>query len=121
MEPLSSLSGRSLADPVGSSSFATAAQWVEHLLVGTVATAVATIAVAAIGYLVLTGRVDLRRGATVVIGCFILFGAPRIAAGLLQLSSNGELPARRSDLPPTDPPPIISPPLPAPSDPYAGA
>jgi type IV secretory pathway VirB2 component (pilin) len=47
-----------------------------HLL-GNVATAVAVMAVAAVGFMMLTGRMNWRFGATVIIGCFILFGAPR--------------------------------------------
>jgi type IV secretion system protein VirB2 len=30
----------------------------------------------------LTGRIDWRRGATVILGCFIVFGAAAIVAGI---------------------------------------
>ncbi|NWE54557.1 TrbC/VirB2 family protein, partial [Brevundimonas sp. P7753] len=50
-------------------------QWVQELLLGPVATSIAVIAVAAIGLLMLSGRMNIRRSATVLVGCFILFGA----------------------------------------------
>jgi type IV secretion system protein VirB2 len=39
-------------------------------------------AVAAIGFMMLTGRMNWRFGATVIIGVFILFGATTIVAGI---------------------------------------
>jgi len=39
-------------------------------------------AVAAIGFMMLTGRTNWRFGATVIIGIFILFGATTIVAGV---------------------------------------
>ena len=54
--------------------------------VGNLATTAAVIAVAAVGFLMLTGRVDWRRGLTVVIGAFIIFGAVSIVAGIRSLS-----------------------------------
>ena len=41
------------------------------------------IAVASVGYLMLTGRIDVRRAVQVVFGCFILFGASSIAQGIM--------------------------------------
>ena len=49
---------------------------------GNVATTAAVIAVAAVGFMMLTGRLNWRYGITVVIGCFILFGATSIVAGI---------------------------------------
>ena len=59
-----------------------AAKWVEALLLGQVGTIVATLAVAWIGALLLQGRLALRTGLRVIMGCFVLFGAPIIAKGL---------------------------------------
>ena len=42
----------------------------------------AVIAVGATGLLMLTGRIDWRRGAVVILGCFIVFGAASIVAGI---------------------------------------
>ena len=64
-----------------------AVRWIESAMLGSVATAIATIAVASIGYLAFTGRIDFRRSAQVIFGCFILFGAPVIAAGLQGIAS----------------------------------
>ena len=107
------------------SSLVLAARWIETALLGTAATLVAIIAVAAVGYMLLTGRVDLRRGATVVIGCFILFGAREIAAALHALAatdaSPGAIESTPSEMPPLARNPATES-VPARTyDPYAGA
>src|SRR3546814_18729752 len=56
-------------------------------LLGTVATVVAVIAVATVGFMMLTGRINWRYGATVILGCFILFGAASIVAGIQSTAS----------------------------------
>ncbi|MGZ6015925.1 MAG: TrbC/VirB2 family protein [Phenylobacterium sp.] len=73
--------------PAGSSPIIAALDWVQGTLLGNLATTAAVIAVAAVGFLMLTGRIDWRRGLTVVIGCFILFGAVSIVAGIRSLAS----------------------------------
>ena len=73
-------------DPAGSSPLIAALDWVQGTLLGNLATTAAVIAVAAVGFLMLTGRMDWRRGLTVVIGCFIIFGAVSIVAGIRSLS-----------------------------------
>lgn len=70
------------ADPQGSGPIANALLWLQGTLLGTVATTVAVMAVAAIGFMMLTGRMNWRFGATVIIGVFILFGASAIVAGI---------------------------------------
>ena len=74
-------------DPAGSSPLVAALTWVQGTLLGNLATTAAVIAVAAVGFLMLTGRLDWRRGLTVVIGCFIIFGAVSIVAGIRSLAS----------------------------------
>jgi type IV secretion system protein VirB2 len=69
-------------DPSGSGPLVSAMQWLQGTLLGTVATVVAVIAVAAVGFLMLTGRINWRHGATVILGCFILFGAASIVGGI---------------------------------------
>lgn len=71
-----------VADPAGSGPINAALLWLQGTLLGTVATTVAVIAVAAIGFMMLTGRMNWRFGATVIIGVFILFGATTIVAGI---------------------------------------
>jgi type IV secretion system protein VirB2 len=79
----------SLADPQGSGEIVSAVRWLEGTLLGTVATVVAVIAVASVGFLMLTGRINWRYGATVILGCFILFGAASIVAGIQSTASVG--------------------------------
>lgn len=70
------------ADPQGSGPIVAALGWLQGTLLGNVATAVAVMAVAAVGFGMLTGRMNWRFGATVIIGVFILFGAASIVAGI---------------------------------------
>lgn len=70
------------ADPRGSGPILAAVNWVQGTLLGNVATAVAVIAVAMVGFLMLTGRMNWKHGITVILGCFILFGAAVIVAGI---------------------------------------
>ena len=70
------------ADPAGSGPIVAALSWLQGTLLGNVATAVAVMAVAAVGFMMLTGRLNWRFGATVIIGVFILFGAASIVAGI---------------------------------------
>jgi type IV secretion system protein VirB2 len=79
----------SLADPQGSGVIVSAVRWLEGTLLGTIATVVAVIAVASVGFLMLTGRINWRYGATVILGCFILFGAASIVAGIQSTASLG--------------------------------
>ena len=74
------------ANPAGSGPIVAALMWLQGTLLGNVATAVAVMAVAAVGFMMLTGRLNWRFGATVIIGCFILFGASAIVAGIQSAS-----------------------------------
>lgn len=56
--------------------------WMQATLLGQIATMVAVMAVAAVGFMMLTGRMNWRFGATVIIGCFIIFGAATIVGGI---------------------------------------
>ncbi|MCX7863680.1 MAG: TrbC/VirB2 family protein [Novosphingobium sp.] len=78
----SALHAQAGADPAGSGPIVSALLWLQGTLLGNVATAVAVMAVAAVGFMMLTGRLNWRFGATVIIGCFILFGASAIVAGI---------------------------------------
>ncbi|MFB0612696.1 TrbC/VirB2 family protein [Aurantiacibacter poecillastricola] len=69
-------------DPAGSGPINNALSWMQGTLLGSVATAVAVMAVAAVGFMMLTGRMNWRFGATVILGCFIIFGAASIVAGI---------------------------------------
>ena len=100
------------ASPNEGSSLLAAAQWLEALVQGPLAVTLAVLAVAATGLMMLSGRLAVRRGLVVTLGCFVLFGAPAIARGLFasaallpelpladprqQPSLRGALPALRS-------------------------
>ena len=74
------------ADPAGSSPLLAALNWVQGTLLGNLATTAAVIAVAIIGYLMLVGRFDWRRGVITLVGIFIIFGAVTIVAGIRSLA-----------------------------------
>ncbi len=69
-------------DPEGSGVIIGAMNWLQGTLLGTVATVAAVIAVASVGFMMLTGRINWRHGAAVILGCFVLFGAASIVAGI---------------------------------------
>ena len=76
-------------DPEGSRVIINAVNWLQGTLLGTVATTVAVIAVAVVGFMMLTGRLNWRHGAVVILGCFILFGAASIVAGIRTAAVGG--------------------------------
>jgi type IV secretion system protein VirB2 len=79
----------SYTDPAGSGVIVSAVNWLQGTLMGTVATVVAVIAVASVGFMMLTGRINWRHGATVILGCFVLFGAASIVAGIQSAATAG--------------------------------
>jgi len=97
-----------------------AANWLTATLLGSVAIGLCVIAVAIVGLMLMTGRLAVREAAKVAIGCFVLLGAPVLAAGLQGAagSAGGTIVAS---------PPAIYAPSPLPErppahyDPYAGA
>ncbi len=73
-------------DPAGSSPLLAALNWVQGTLLGNVATSAAVIAIAVVGFMMLTGRIEWRRGLVVVVGAFVIFGAVSIVAGIRSLA-----------------------------------
>lgn len=104
------------ADPA-SSPLVAAANWLAALLTGSLGSTIAVLAIAWAGLSMLQGRLAVREGARIVIGCFILFGAPLIAQGLMA-TIQGE---RRAEPQPVAAPPVAVPASPPQFDPYAGA
>lgn len=102
-------------NPAGSV-FVEAINWVEAVLLGPVAFAISVVGIALVGFLMLQGRIDWRRGATVCVGCFLVFGSRSVVLPILNIAQPVQ--------PPLATPPEL-PPAPAPSpviyDPYAGA
>jgi type IV secretion system protein VirB2 len=87
--PAAALAQDSYSDPAGAGPIVGALQWLQGTLLGTAATVVAVIAVATVGFLMLAGRLNWRYGATVIIGCFILFGAASIVGGIQATAGGG--------------------------------
>lgn len=112
-----------LTDPPAQSPIVDGVGWVQGAALGSVATTVAVLAVATIGLLMLSGRLDLRRGITVVIGCFLLFGAGTIGAAITGLTGADVTPRTPNASAPSQLPGAAhAPALPDTSyDPYAGA
>lgn len=75
-------SAASAATPTGASPILNAVTWMQNTLLGEVASSVAVIAVAVVGFMMLSGRLNWRYGATVIVGCFVLFGAATIVGGI---------------------------------------
>lgn len=112
----------SLTDAPPTSAIGSAMSWVSELLFGPLATIIAVIAIACIGFAMLSGRIDIRRGLSVVLGCFLLFGAKGMVEGLrnTKIDDSGRVAAR------VPPPPSYSKLPPSMNnangfDPYAGA
>jgi type IV secretion system protein VirB2 len=78
------------SDPAGSGVLVSAINWLQGTLLGTIATVAAVIAVAIVGFMMLTGRINWRYGVTVILGCFILFGASSIVAGIHSTATFGQ-------------------------------
>lgn len=79
----------SYTDPAGSGALVSAVYWLQSTLLGSIATVVAVIAVATVGFMMFTGRINWRYGVTVVLGCFVLFGATSIVAGIQSTAALG--------------------------------
>lgn len=111
--------GQSLFDPSTEPVTTGSVAWLETALLGPIATTLCVIAIALIGFGMLTGRIYLGSGLRTLVGVFILLGAPAIAASLSAI---------REPSVATTPPianSVETGPLrelpPANSDPYAGA
>lgn len=98
-----------------------AVNWIQGALLGSVALVVATLAIAGLGFMMLFGRIDIRRGTTVIIGCFLLLGSPVIANTLQAFWVGGSSAEPEALAVAPAPPPPPPPALPANADPYAGA
>ena len=91
-------------DPNRSDSFLGLVQWLVRLATGELALVIATIAVAIVGLMMLDGRLDWRRGARVIVGCFLIFGASTISAAFMGIG-NDAVPFRPAQM--SAPQPVI--------------
>ncbi len=113
---------RSLFDADGGSPMSDSGHWIEGVVLGELTVGVCVLALALMGALMLTGRLPLREGARIVVGCFVMVGAPVIASAFVVVGGNAisiEPPPPPSDngSKATSRPPL----RPADYDPYAGA
>lgn len=107
-----------------SSAILAAIHWLTALVQGSIAGSIAVISVASVGFMMLTGRLELRRAARVILGCFLLFGASAVAQGLAGAIHGGAAPAQADVAPPAYHPPAAPRLKAAPPptyNPYAGA
>jgi type IV secretory pathway VirB2 component (pilin) len=115
------LATSSLFDKPAEPVFDGAGAWTQGVLGGSLATSLCVIAIAVFGLLLLAGRLQVRRGLEVVLGCFLLLGAGSLAAQLQQLDATfvrgSPFAGERIIVAPT----ATAPPPPANYDPYAGA
>jgi type IV secretion system protein VirB2 len=105
-----------------------AAEWVMSAASGPAVTAIMTIAVAAFAVSMLFGRLAIRQGFRLVLGCFVLAGSAEIAVSLTgAMARTGVAEAlpdpavfKAASLPPLGPDVAPSPPTGDPFDPYSG-
>lgn len=114
------VTGSSLFDASGGSALQEGVGWLTGTLLGSLAVGLCVIAIAVVGLMMFGGRLPLRRGARVVLGCFVLLAAPVIAAGLAGLGSGvgAETGPQGVAMPDSRPRPDLPP---SDYDPYAGA
>ncbi len=110
----------SLFDAPQSAPLASAADWATGKLLGDLAIGLCVIAVAFVGMMLMAGRLAVRDGLRVAIGCFVLLGAPVIAGGL-RSAADVAAPVDPVQEPRVEAPPAPEPLPPANFDPYAGA
>lgn len=67
---------------------------VETLLLGEVATMIAIVAIALVGFLMLSGRMRFMRSLRLIVDCFMLLGSSTIAALLIGIGDEARRPAR---------------------------
>ena len=112
--------GTYVSAPSAAPTLVAAVDWVADLFTGTVGTSLAVLAIAWLGFALLQGRIPVRDGARIIMGCFILFGAPVIAAAFVQMA-RPEQSALSPVVVQAVPPPVVTPARPPVFDPYAGA
>ena len=107
----------SLFKPIDAGVLIRAVDWLTGTMLGSVATGLGVVAIAVVGLMMLSGRLAWREGARVVLGCFVLFGAPSLAAALRNLAMP-DIAVEQVIVPSLPPrPPLAT----STYDPYAGA
>jgi type IV secretory pathway VirB2 component (pilin) len=112
----------SLFEPSHTQAFGVVADWLPEVLSGSLATALGIVAIGLVGLSLFQGRLRLKHAALVVMGIFLLMGAPVIGAGIVGNSHQASLALMPTTVapPPAVPSNNLAPPA-NPFDPYAGA
>ena len=110
----------SLFDAPTSSPIEAAVGWIGAVLIGELALGLCVLAVAFVGFLMMSGRVPIKTGMRVAVGCFVILGAPSIAVGFLG-AWDTSFPTVPTVSPIAADPATAREPPPADYDPYAGA
>lgn len=114
----------SIAIPPSIGPIETATSWALAFATGTLTTSLAIIAIAAIGFQMMTGHLEVMRAGRTLIGLFVVLGSATIARSLLVISSESWREAPRQIAAPLS---TRSTPVAVPAtqaivyDPYAGA
>ena len=108
----------SLFDASGRPVFGAAVDWMTGTLLGSVAVSLCVLAVAFVGLMLMSGRLAIRDGLRVAVGCFVLLGAATIAAGLRGAADQASSGQPEAVIVQTAAPTAPAPP---PDDGYAGA
>lgn len=75
----------------GATPIEAAAEGLNAFATGNLAIGLCVLAIAVIGLSMLSGRLSVRNGMRIVLGCFVLLGAPVIAAALMGLAGQGSV------------------------------
>jgi type IV secretion system protein VirB2 len=79
---------------VGQGAIAGSVNWIEDIILGSVAISIATIAVAFLGMAMLNGRLDTRLAVRTAVGAFLIFGSAGVAKGIMaNLPNQAYIPA----------------------------
>jgi type IV secretory pathway VirB2 component (pilin) len=111
----------SLFDTPASAPLSAASGWITGTVLGSLAISLCVIAVAFVGLMLMSGRLPIRDAVRVVIGCFVLLGAPVIAVGLRGVADEAAVTTVPQSKPSLIMPPEAAPRAPSTYDPYAGA
>jgi type IV secretory pathway VirB2 component (pilin) len=111
------------APAAGDGSLVAASRWLTDLLAGQIATTIAVLAVAFVGFRMLTGRFSVKAALRVVLGCFVLFGSSVLVQGLMLAARDAGTPMVPAAAAPYQTPPRPTPAAPPssanPFDPYS--
>jgi len=83
----------SLFDSPASPVLPAAVDWLTGTLLGTVAVTLCVLAVAFVGFVLMSGRMAIRDALRVALACFVLLGASSIAGGIRSVVDDAVTPA----------------------------